>query len=144
MKKTAMRRCKNRGFNEQAERRDIIIKNIGIMDMNNVKAGKIGRLYQRQEKTPKTYKRDGRATSTLTMLTIMTPRHRTQNRLAMRSDLIRRVLSNYDEPFASAEFKHHPSSGLSGADLWRCDIAGRLYVLRRWPDGQMTAARLEW
>jgi len=60
----------------------------------------------------------------------------------MPSDLIRRVLEHYDEPFASARFVHFPSSGLSGAKLWRSDIGGDQYVLRRWPNGQMDKWRL--
>jgi len=61
----------------------------------------------------------------------------------MHSEQIRRVLQEYGEPFASAQFVYHPSSGFSGARLWRCDIGGGQYVLRRWPDGQMSVARLE-
>jgi Ser/Thr protein kinase RdoA (MazF antagonist) len=62
----------------------------------------------------------------------------------MPSDLIRRILLNYGEPFSSAPFVEHPSSGLSGARFWRSDIGSGRYVLRRWPDGQMTAPRLAW
>jgi Ser/Thr protein kinase RdoA (MazF antagonist) len=62
----------------------------------------------------------------------------------MRSDPIRHVLGEYGEPFASAELKRHASTGLSGAELWRGDIGGGRYVLRRWPDGQMSAPRLAW
>src|SRR5690242_18359089 len=78
------------------------------------------------------------------MLTVLRPRNSTPSRLPMPSDRIRRVLQCYDEPFASAPFVRYPSSGLSGAELWRMDIGGDRYVLRRWPDGQMKADRLEW
>jgi Ser/Thr protein kinase RdoA (MazF antagonist) len=82
--------------------------------------------------------------STLTMLTILRPRIPTQYRPEMRSDLIRRVLGDYGEPFASADFAPWPSTGLSGARFWRSDIGAGRYVLRRWPDGQLNGAKIAW
>jgi homoserine kinase type II len=78
------------------------------------------------------------------MLTIMRPQNPALVRPDMSSELIRRVTTEYGEPFASAQFVAHASSGFSGARLWRCDIGDGRYVLRRWPDGQMNYKRLSW
>lgn len=60
----------------------------------------------------------------------------------MSSPTVNSVMSKYGPEFTGAVPRAFPSSGFSGARLWRLSTAVGEYCLRRWPEGQLTADRL--
>jgi Ser/Thr protein kinase RdoA (MazF antagonist) len=59
----------------------------------------------------------------------------------MQASKLKKLLGNWlDDP--DANLRPVESTRFSGARLWRVESVGNQFVLRRWPSGAMTAARL--